>query len=42
VLDEHVAQMVLESTDEWTTFSFTFKRLNHESDQKNEVEIELM
>ena len=42
VLDEHVARMVLESTDEWTTFSFTFKRLNHESDQKNEVEIELM
>ena len=42
VLDEHVAHMVLESTDDWTTFSFTFKRLNHESDQKNEVEIELM
>jgi PAS domain S-box-containing protein len=42
VLDEHVAQMVLESTDDWTTFSFTFKRLNHESNQKNEVEIELM
>jgi signal transduction histidine kinase len=42
VLDEHVAQMVLESTEEWTTFSFTFKRLNYESDQKNEVEIELM
>ena len=42
VLDEHVAHMVLESTDDWTTFSFTFERLNHESDQKNEVEIELM
>jgi signal transduction histidine kinase len=42
VLDEHAAQMTLESTDEWTTFSFTFKRLNYESEQKNEVEIELM
>ena len=42
VLDEHVAHMVLESTEEWTTFSITFKRLNHETDQKNEVEIELM
>jgi signal transduction histidine kinase len=42
VLDEHAAQMTLESTEEWTTFSFTFKRLNYESEQKNEVEIELM
>lgn len=42
VLDEHVAQMALESTEEWTTFSIRFKRLNHETDQKNEVEIELM
>jgi PAS domain S-box-containing protein len=42
VLDEHVAQMNLDSTEEWTTFSFTFKRLNYESEQKNEVEIELM
>jgi signal transduction histidine kinase len=42
VLDEHAAHMRLESTDEWTTFSFMFKRLNYESEQKNEVEIELM
>jgi hypothetical protein len=34
--------MTLESTEEWTTFSFNFKRLNYESEQKNEVEIELM
>ena len=42
VLDEHVAKMTIESSEEWTTFSFTFKRLNYESEQKNEVEIELM
>lgn len=42
VLDEHAAQMTVESTEEWTTFSFRFKRLNYESEQKNEVEIELM
>jgi signal transduction histidine kinase len=42
VLDEHGAQMTLESTDEWTTFSFVFRRLNYETEEKNEVEIELM
>jgi hypothetical protein len=34
--------MSLESTDEWTTFSFVFRRLNYEMEKKNEVEIELM
>lgn len=42
VLEEHGAQMSLESTDEWTTFSFVFRRLNYEMEKKNEVEIELM
>ena len=42
VLEEHGAKMTLESTDEWTTFSFEFRRLNYETEKKNEVEIELM
>ena len=42
VLEEHGAQMTLESTDDWTTFSFVFRRLNYETEKKNEVEIELM
>ena len=42
VLDDHGAQMHLESDDEWTIFTFNFRRLNFSAQEKNEVEIELM
>jgi len=42
VLDDHGAQMHLESNDEWTIFTFNFRRLNFSAQEKNEVEIELM
>ncbi len=42
VLEEHGAQMTLESTDDWTTFSFVFHCLNNQTEEKNEVEIELI
>jgi PAS domain S-box-containing protein len=41
-LEDHEAMMELISDDEWTTFSFTFKKLNYKSSPKNTVEIELL
>lgn len=41
-LEDHNASMELVSTDEWTTFSFFFKKLNYKSSKKNSVEIELL
>ena len=42
VLDDHAAKMTLESTNEWTTFTFIFKRLSLNPDKKNDVQIELL
>ncbi len=41
-LEDHDASMDLISDDEWTTFSFSFKKLNYKSTPKNSVEIELL
>lgn len=41
-LEDHEATMDLISDDDWTTFSFTFKKLNYTSGPKNTVEIELL
>ncbi|MFM2039039.1 MAG: Histidine kinase, gyrase and HSP90-like ATPase, partial [Bacteroidota bacterium] len=41
-LEDHDASMDLISDDEWTTFSFTFKKLNYKTAPKNSVEIELL
>jgi PAS domain S-box-containing protein len=41
-LEDHDASMDLISGDDWTTFSFTFRRLNYTDAAKNFVEIELL
>jgi len=42
VLDEHQAKVTLESNPDWTTFEFSFPLIQHVSEPKNEVEIELL
>jgi PAS domain S-box-containing protein len=42
VLDEHQAKVSLESNPDWTTFEFSFPLIQHVSEPKNEVEIELL
>ena len=41
-LEDHDATMELESNEEWTTFTFVFKKLNYKTSPKNTVEIELL